>query len=63
MKPKILEKFNDHIMLILIIFFLVCWIPAYLAIFPGNFAYDGPKQVDQLFKFNNPYSIICIYNN
>ena len=48
---KIFDKINPGVKttVIFILIFLVCWIPLYLAVFPGNFTYDGPIQIEQFF--------------
>lgn len=50
---KISSKLSTYIkkyfIIILALFFLFCWIPAYLAVFPGNYTYDGPIQISQVF--------------
>lgn len=52
-KTKILKKHletpNLKTYLMFFITFVILWIPAFLALYPGYLSYDGPIQLDQVF--------------
>lgn len=70
---RIFNNINPGMKTIVIftIIFLICWIPLYLAVFPGNFTYDGPIQIEQVFgegQLNQHHPIVhtlflsgCVY--
>ena len=55
-REKFSFKFNiykiKHFKLIVMIILFVCYIPAFIASFPGVFAYDAPHQVSQFITSN-----------
>jgi len=34
------------------VFIIICWLPAFLAMFPGNFSYDAIPQLDQIYVYD-----------
>lgn len=40
---------NKKIFLLLFISGIILWIPAFLALYPGNYCYDGPGQISDFF--------------
>lgn len=54
---RFLEKLHlilssKHCQKILFLFIVICWLPTFIAFFPGIFNYDGPSQIVSLFNNN-----------
>lgn len=50
-KLKILLS-SKHCILALFMFIIFCWLPTFIAFFPGIFNYDGPSQIVSFFQNN-----------
>lgn len=46
---NLMEKDNKKTFLYFFIILLLFWLPAFLALYPGYFSYDGPIQIEQYF--------------
>lgn len=49
---ELMEKENKKVFLYFFIVLLLFWLPAFLALYPGYFSYDGSIQIEQYFAGN-----------